>query len=59
MTGGTGCIGSTLLAKIAQFHPARLVSVSRGVTEDWPRVEGAEYGHADVAVQGDVATVFA
>jgi nucleoside-diphosphate-sugar epimerase len=59
VTGGTGCIGSTLLAKIAQFQPARLVSVSRGDNSRWGRLEGAEYRHADVAVQGDVATVFA
>jgi nucleoside-diphosphate-sugar epimerase len=48
VTGGTGCIGSTLMAQIARWRPARLVSVSRGHTEGWPRVTGAEYVHADI-----------
>ena len=48
VTGGTGCIGSTLMAQLAARCPGRLVSVSRGVTGDWPRQEGAEYRHADV-----------
>ena len=29
VTGGTGCIGSALMAQVADRHPARLVSVSR------------------------------
>lgn len=48
VTGGTGCIGSTLMAQLAARCPGRLVSVSRGITGDWPRHEGAEYRHADV-----------
>ncbi len=48
VTGGTGCIGSTLMAQLAVRSPGRLVSVSRGVTGNWPRREGAEYRHADV-----------
>ena len=32
VTGGTGCIGSTLMAQLARLGPSRLVSVSRGVT---------------------------
>jgi hypothetical protein len=43
VTGGTGCIGSTLMAQLAQRRPGRLVGVSRGVTTGWPRQEGAEY----------------
>src|SRR5579863_1245885 len=31
VTGGTGCIGSTLMAQLAAREPGRLVSVSRGV----------------------------
>jgi len=48
VTGGTGCIGSTLMAQLAARCPGRLVSVSRGVTRDWAGPPGAEYRHADV-----------
>jgi nucleoside-diphosphate-sugar epimerase len=48
VTGGTGCIGSALMAQLAARGPGRLVSVSRGVTDDWPRQDCAEYRHADV-----------
>jgi NAD(P)-dependent dehydrogenase (short-subunit alcohol dehydrogenase family) len=43
VTGGTGCIGSTLMAQLAQRNPGRLVGVSRGVTTCWSRQPGAEY----------------
>jgi nucleoside-diphosphate-sugar epimerase len=48
VTGGTGCIGSTLMAQLAARGPRRLVSVSRGVSDAWPRPASAEYRHADV-----------
>ena len=48
VTGGTGCIGSTLMAQLAAREPGRLVSVSRGITQGWPQPENAEYMHADV-----------
>jgi len=48
VTGGTGCIGSTLMAQLAAREPGRLISVSRGVTAGWPRQESAEYRYADV-----------
>jgi nucleoside-diphosphate-sugar epimerase len=48
VTGGTGCIGSTLMAQLAARGPGRLVSVSRGVTGVWPRQPTAEYRYADV-----------
>jgi nucleoside-diphosphate-sugar epimerase len=48
VTGGTGCIGSALMAQLAARCPGRLVSVSRGVTGDWPRQPRAEYRYADV-----------
>jgi FlaA1/EpsC-like NDP-sugar epimerase len=48
VTGGTGCIGSTLMTQLAARRPGRLVSVSRGVTRGWSRHEGAEYRRADV-----------
>jgi nucleoside-diphosphate-sugar epimerase len=43
VTGGTGCIGSTLMAQLARLRPGRLVGVSRGVTTGWPRQTAAEY----------------
>jgi uncharacterized protein YbjT (DUF2867 family) len=48
VTGGTGCIGSTLMAQLAQRQPGRLVCVSRGVSAGWPRQAGAEYLVGDV-----------
>ena len=51
VTGGTGCVGSTLITQLAAFRPARMVSVTRGVTRDWPRHPGAEYRYADVRDQ--------
>lgn len=61
VTGGTGCIGSTLMAQIAAREPGRLVGVSRGVTAGWPRQQNAEYVQADVrdrrAVDGLIAAV--
>jgi nucleoside-diphosphate-sugar epimerase len=48
VTGGTGCIGSALMTQLAARAPGRLVSVSRGITHDWPVHPGAEYRRADV-----------
>jgi NAD(P)-dependent dehydrogenase (short-subunit alcohol dehydrogenase family) len=48
VTGGTGCIGSMLIAQLAQRRPGRLVSVSRNVTIGWPRHASAEYLVGDV-----------
>ena len=55
VTGGTGCIGSTLMAQLAARCSGRLVSVSRGVTNDRPRHPRAEYLHADVRDQAAIA----
>ncbi len=52
VTGGTGCIGSTLMAQVAKRGPARLVSVSRGNSDAWPGQPGAEYRQADVRDRG-------
>jgi FlaA1/EpsC-like NDP-sugar epimerase len=48
VTGGTGCIGSSLLEQLKRFGPARIVSVSRGVTQPRRVVEGVDYMHADI-----------
>ena len=48
VTGGTGCIGSTLMAQLAARRPGRLVSVSRGITAGYPRQATAEYRQGDV-----------
>jgi NAD(P)-dependent dehydrogenase (short-subunit alcohol dehydrogenase family) len=48
VTGGTGCIGSTLTGVLAGLGPARLVSLSRGQPTVWPRQPGVDYRHADI-----------
>jgi len=58
VSGGTGCIGSMLMAQLARLHPARLVSVSRGLTRGWPRLADAEYIHADIRDPDRLAAVF-
>ena len=52
VTGGTGCIGSTLMAQVAKRGPARLVSLSRGNSDAYPGQPGAEYRQADVRDRG-------
>jgi nucleoside-diphosphate-sugar epimerase len=59
VTGGTGCIGSTLMAQVAERSPARLVSVSRGVTAGRPRLVGAEYTYADIRDRQRLGAVIA
>lgn len=48
VTGGSGCIGSALVSQLAAFKPARIVSMSRGVTDGWPRQPAVEYAHVDL-----------
>ena len=57
VTGGTGCIGSTLLAEIALLGPRQLVSISRGLTRGWPTVAQAEYLQADITNKSGIAGV--
>jgi FlaA1/EpsC-like NDP-sugar epimerase len=52
VTGGTGCIGSALMAQVAERGPARLVSASRGSAGGWPAQATAEYRQADVRDRG-------
>lgn len=54
VTGGTGCIGATLMRLLAARGPRRLVSVSRGITHGWPRQDGAEYLCADIRNGGAI-----
>jgi nucleoside-diphosphate-sugar epimerase len=58
VTGGTGCIGSVLMAQVAGCGPRRLVSVSRGVASGGPRPAGAEYAYADIRDRRGLAAVF-
>jgi nucleoside-diphosphate-sugar epimerase len=58
VTGGTGCIGSVLLAQIAAAGAARIVSVSRGQANRWPRYDSVEYLTADIGSQGGLAQIF-
>lgn len=48
VTGGTGCVGSALLAELTQYGPARVASISRGVTNPWRLVLGADYLNVDI-----------
>ena len=48
VTGGTGCIGSAVMAQVAERGPARLVSASRGSAGGWQAQATAEYRQADV-----------
>jgi nucleoside-diphosphate-sugar epimerase len=59
VTGGTGCIGSALMAQLAARCPGRLVSVSRGVTDAWPRQAGGDYRQADIRDRGAMDRLFA
>ncbi|HEX6449402.1 MAG TPA: NAD-dependent epimerase/dehydratase family protein [Trebonia sp.] len=59
ITGGTGCIGSALMRQIAARRPARLVSVSRGVTQAAVPQDGAEYLTVDVTDRGAIERVVA
>lgn len=58
VTGGTGCIGSALMAQLGKLRPGRLVSVSRGETSGWPLLPEAEYVHADIRDRGGLTAVF-
>jgi NAD(P)-dependent dehydrogenase (short-subunit alcohol dehydrogenase family) len=58
VTGGTGCIGSNLLGELARLRPARLVSVSRGVTPTWSTVPGVEYRSVDIRDREELNRVF-
>ena len=57
VTGGTGCIGSALMAQLVGLRPRRLVSVSRGCAGG-PRLDGAEYAWADVRDLDRLTAVF-
>jgi nucleoside-diphosphate-sugar epimerase len=48
VTGGTGCVGSALMAQVAAHRPARLVSVSRRGPAGRRHPPGAEFQHADI-----------
>jgi len=58
VTGGTGCIGSTLMAQLARVGPRRLVSLSRGLTTGRSPLPGAEYLEGDVRDRDRVDEVF-
>ena len=58
VTGGSGCIGSSLLAELTELQPARLVSISRGLTAPWTVVPGVEYQHVDIRDQLGLGAAF-
>src|ERR1700744_3789530 len=62
VTGGTGCIGSVLMAQLTTWSPrrwprGRWVSVSREYTGG-PRLRGTEYAHADIRDPGRLTAIF-
>jgi len=59
VTGGTGCIGSRLLAQLARLRPEHLASVSRGHAVFWPRHERVRYMYADISDRDSLRRVFA
>ncbi|MEU9685368.1 polysaccharide biosynthesis protein [Amycolatopsis japonica] len=59
ITGGTGCVGSELLGAVAQFTPAQLTSVSRGITTQYPRLKSVRYVHADISHEDEISKIFA
>lgn len=59
VTGGTGCIGSALISRLLSLRARRVVSVSRGVTRDWPPASGAEYVSADVRDESAMMRIMA
>jgi nucleoside-diphosphate-sugar epimerase len=59
VTGGTGCIGSALMAQLAACRPARLASVARHLTAGWPAQEGARYLVGDVRDRARLEEVIA
>ena len=58
VTGGSGCIGSSLLQELSKLGASRLVSISRGVTQPWMVVTGVEYLHADIRDEEALLGVF-
>lgn len=48
VTGGTGCVGSVLLARLAAYAPGALVSASRGITYCPVPQPGVRYLSCDV-----------
>jgi hypothetical protein len=48
VTGGTGCIGSALMACLDRLGAGRLVSASRGITRCPRPRDDVEYVHADI-----------
>ena len=58
VVGGTGCIGSKLMRQVASRCPRRLVSVGRGITDQYPGLPEAEYMQADIRDRWALKLVF-
>ena len=59
VTGGTGCIGSSLIRELGRLGPGRIISVSRGSEYRWPRWPGVEYVNVDVRDRKALLSLFA
>jgi hypothetical protein len=58
VVGGTGCIGSRLIDELEQLGPARLVSVSRGITAPNRINPAADYRLGDVRDPAALQRIF-
>jgi Polysaccharide biosynthesis protein/Glycosyl transferase family 2 len=58
VTGGTGCIGSSLLAELSRLRPERLVSISRGISTPWSVTAGVEYQQVDIRDRDGLERIF-
>ena len=59
VTGGTGCIGSSLLGLLREFGARQLVSVSKGSIAWGKVVETVDYVHADIRDEALLRRIFA
>lgn len=58
VTGGTGCIGSELLTQLKEYNPAKIVSVSRGLTRSYPEIPEIQYETLDIRDKDGIVSLF-
>lgn len=57
VTGGTGCVGSTLLGQLISYQPNQLYSLSRGVSYRWQTHSTVRYLNCDVTDQDSLTKI--
>ncbi len=58
VTGGTGLIGTKLMAELSKFNPSNIISVSRGLTIPLNIIDGVNYLHADIRDATQINNIF-